>query len=215
MLLTALLGIFALAASAADVTGKWTAEVPGRGGNMQTNTFVFKADGSKLTGTLSGGRGGDVEITDGKIDGDNISFVVVRSFGGNTVKQLFKGTVSGDTIKFTRTMEGATRAQLRSIRSFGAADGDLCASNRISLCVRVWRVLIALQHGGGDFAAGGPDCWLTVRTPPAAQFIRQVGLIKRIPASPGQASCACGKRRRRSVGNGSLGHCSPLLFLTE
>src|SRR5205807_10412484 len=110
MLLTALLGIFALAASAADVTGKWTAEVPGRGGNMQTNTFVFKADGSKLTGTLSGGRGGDVEITDGKIDGDNISFVVVRSFGGNTVKQLFKGTVSGDTIKFTRTMEGADNA---------------------------------------------------------------------------------------------------------
>src|SRR5438270_9516093 len=110
MLLTALLGIFALAASAADVTGKWTAEVPGRGGNMQTNTFVFKADGSKLTGTLSGGRGGDVEITDGKIDGDNISFVVVRSFGDNTIKQAFKGTVSGDTIKFTRTTTGMDNA---------------------------------------------------------------------------------------------------------
>ena len=106
LLLSALLGLFACAAFAADVTGKWTAEVPGRGGNMQTNTFVFKADGAKLTGTLSGGRGGDVELTDGKIDGDNISFVVVRTFGDNTIKQTYKGAVSGDTIKFTRTMEG-------------------------------------------------------------------------------------------------------------
>lgn len=104
--LSALLGLFAFAAFAADVTGKWTAEVPGRSGNMQTNTFVFKADGAKLTGTLSGGRGGDVELTEGKVDGDNISFVAVRTFGDNTIKQTYKGKVSGDTIKFTRTMEG-------------------------------------------------------------------------------------------------------------
>ena len=110
LFLTALLGIFVFAATAADISGKWTAEVPGRGGNMQTNTFVFKAEGSKLTGTLSGGRGGDAEITDGKIDGDNVSFVVVRTFGDNTIKQAFKGTVSGDTIKFTRTTTGMDNA---------------------------------------------------------------------------------------------------------
>jgi len=105
-LLSTLLGLFAFAAFAADVTGKWTGEVPGRSGNMQTNTFVFKADGAKLTGTLNGGRGGDVELTEGKIDGDNISFVVVRTFGDNTIKQTYKGKVSGSEIKFTRTMEG-------------------------------------------------------------------------------------------------------------
>jgi hypothetical protein len=110
LLLTALVGIFAFAATAADVSGKWTAEVPGRGGNMQTNTFVLKADGAKLTGTANGGRGGDAEISDGKVDGDNVSFVVVRDFGGNTVKISYKGKVSGDTIKFTRTMEGMDNA---------------------------------------------------------------------------------------------------------
>ena len=110
LLLTALMGICAFAASAADVTGKWTAEVPGRGGNMQTNTFVLKSDGAKLTGTANGGRGGDVEITDGKVDGDNVSFVVVRDFGGNSIKITYKGKVSGDTIKFTRTMEGLDNA---------------------------------------------------------------------------------------------------------
>ena len=107
---TALLGIFAIAAYAADVTGKWTAEVPGRGGNMQTNTIVLKQEGVKLTGTLDGGRGGPVEITNGKVEGDTVSFTVVRSFGGNDVKQNFKGMVSGSEIKFTRTMEGGQGA---------------------------------------------------------------------------------------------------------
>jgi len=100
-----LLGIFAIAAYAADVTGKWTAEVPGRNGNMQTNTITLKQDGSKVTGTVDGGRGGPVEIQNGKVDGDTVTFTVVRSFGGNEIKQNFKGAVSGSEIKFSRTME--------------------------------------------------------------------------------------------------------------
>ena len=108
---TALLGIIAITAYAADVTGKWTAEVPGRGGNMQTNTIVLKQDGTKVTGTLDGGRGGPVEITNGKVEGDTVSFTVVRNFNGNEIKQTFKGTVSGSEIKFTRTMEGGQGGQ--------------------------------------------------------------------------------------------------------
>jgi hypothetical protein len=107
----ALLGVLAIAAYAADVTGKWTAEVPGRSGNMQTNTIVLKQDGTKVTGTLDGGRGGPVEITNGKVEGDTVSFTVVRNFNGNEIKQNFKGTVSGSEIKFTRTMEGGNAAQ--------------------------------------------------------------------------------------------------------
>jgi hypothetical protein len=110
LLLGALLGIFAFAASAADVTGKWTAQVPGRGGNTTENTFVFKVDGAKLTGTMDAGRGGPIEITDGKVSGDDISFTVVRNFGGNDMKFVYKGKVSGSEIKFTRTMEGMDNA---------------------------------------------------------------------------------------------------------
>lgn len=90
---------------AADVTGKWTAEVPGRGGEAMTVTMNLKADGNTLTGTVSGRRG-ETEISDGKVDGDNISFSVVREFNGNQFKQNYKGTVQGDTIHFTVTMEG-------------------------------------------------------------------------------------------------------------
>jgi hypothetical protein len=105
LLLIALLGIFSVAAWAADATGKWTAQVPGRGGNTTEQTFALKADGAKLTGTLSGGQGGEVQITDGKVSGDDISFVVIRNFNGNDIKITFKGKVSANEIKFTRTID--------------------------------------------------------------------------------------------------------------
>jgi hypothetical protein len=93
----ALSALLAVAAFAADVTGKWTAEVPGRDGNTNTTTFNLKADGSTLTGTVSG-RMGDTDITNGKIEGDNVSFDVVREFNGNSFTIHYKGTVSGDTM---------------------------------------------------------------------------------------------------------------------
>jgi hypothetical protein len=100
-----LLGLLSLTALAADVSGKWTAQVPGRGGQTREATFTFKADGNTLTGTVSG-RMGDMPIADGKIDGDTISFTQTLEFNGNTVKFLYKGAVSGDSIKFTRERDG-------------------------------------------------------------------------------------------------------------
>ncbi len=104
MLIT-LLALFGLVAFAADVTGKWTAEVPGRGGQPQTQTFTFKAEGDKLTGTVSGMQG-ETPFTDGKIAGDEISFIVVREIQGNKIKTTYKGTVSAGEIKFTMIREG-------------------------------------------------------------------------------------------------------------
>jgi hypothetical protein len=100
-----LLGLLALTAMAADVTGKWTAQMPGRNGQTRESTFNFKVDGNTVTGTISGPRG-DMEISDGKIDGDTITFSQTMEFNGNTMKILYKGTVSGDSINFTRTREG-------------------------------------------------------------------------------------------------------------
>jgi hypothetical protein len=90
---------------AADVTGKWTAEMPGRDGNTMTVTMNLKADGNALTGTVSGRRG-DNDISEGKVDGDNVSFDVVREFNGNKFTQHYVGKMDGDTIHFTIKMEG-------------------------------------------------------------------------------------------------------------
>ena len=64
--------LLAAASFAADISGKWTAEVQGRQGAM-TTTFVFKVEGEKLTGTVSG-RGGDTAISDGTVKGDELAF---------------------------------------------------------------------------------------------------------------------------------------------
>ena len=93
---------------AADVNGKWTAQVPGRDGQTRELTFTFKAEGERLTGSMSGQQG-DSEITDGKISGDQISFTVKINMQGNERKFLYKGTVSGDEMKVTRTIEGGNR----------------------------------------------------------------------------------------------------------
>jgi hypothetical protein len=110
-----MLGALALAltttsAFAADVAGKWTAQVPGRDGQTRETTFNFTPAGEKLTGTVSG-RNGDNPIVDGTVKGDDLAFAVSVSFGGNDVKLLYKGKVAGDEIKFTRTREGSDQGQ--------------------------------------------------------------------------------------------------------
>lgn len=86
----------------ADVNGKWTATQTMGQRTIET-TMTFKADGATLTGTISGRRG-DTEITDGKIDGDNISFTVKRQTQKGDFTSTYKGKVMGDEIKFTTTM---------------------------------------------------------------------------------------------------------------
>jgi len=98
--------VLALRASAwaADVTGKWVAQIQGRQGMTET-TFNFKVDGAALTGSMTNPQG-ETPITEGKVSGDEISFVIVRKFGENEVKILWKGKVAGDEIKFTREFQG-------------------------------------------------------------------------------------------------------------
>jgi hypothetical protein len=104
--ITALLfALSSVAALAADFNGKWTADVPGRNGNTQTVNFDFHVDGTTLTGKVSTMRG-DMDITNGKVDGDNISFDQVMNFNGNSMTMTYTGKADGDTIKFTRAMGG-------------------------------------------------------------------------------------------------------------
>ncbi|MDQ1469184.1 MAG: hypothetical protein QOJ99_664 [Bryobacterales bacterium] len=96
---------FTLVAAAADVTGKWTAESPGRNGTPQVTTFEFKPEGAKLEGSVTSTRGGNpmtTPITDGKVDGDTISFSQTLTMQGNEVKLTYTGKVKGDTIELTR-----------------------------------------------------------------------------------------------------------------
>ncbi len=103
--LLAILAVLSIAsvALAADVTGKWTGEITtGRG--PQPFNLELKQDGGALTGAVTGGRGGDLPIADGKVDGDTISFSTSTPGrdGGPPNVLKYTGKVGGDHIDFTR-----------------------------------------------------------------------------------------------------------------
>ncbi|MEP7364832.1 MAG: hypothetical protein ABI972_16380 [Acidobacteriota bacterium] len=100
--LIALVVVSTAALLAAGVDGKWTATQT-FGDRSFESTMTFKAEGTKLTGTVSGRRG-DNEIQDGKIEGDNISFTVKRQTQKGDFTSNYKGTVNGDEIEFTISM---------------------------------------------------------------------------------------------------------------
>jgi hypothetical protein len=108
-LASGLVALSAMVLLGADVDGKWTRETQGKNG-PQTQTLTLKADGGKLTGSMEGGGGrggaGATEITEGTVAGANVSFKIVRDFGGNSVTQVFKGTVSATELKLTQETEG-------------------------------------------------------------------------------------------------------------
>jgi len=101
----ALLLICAFTAAAADFNGKWVAQVPGRQGNTMEQTYTFKVEGAKLTGTVSSQRG-DQEITEGKVSGDDITFMIIRKFNEMEMKSIYKGKAAGNEIKFSMEMQG-------------------------------------------------------------------------------------------------------------
>ena len=91
---------------AADASGTWTWSTPGRdGGEPRKSTLTLKVEGEKVTGKLSApGRQGavtDVEIKEGKLKGDEISFTTSVERGGTTFTTKYTGKISGDTIKGT------------------------------------------------------------------------------------------------------------------
>lgn len=89
---------------AADIIGKWIAKIPSGRGTFET-VFSFRVYGTELVGTVSSFQG-ETAISEGKINGEEISFVVIRSFGRNEMKRVYKGKVVGDEIKFTREVQG-------------------------------------------------------------------------------------------------------------
>ena len=100
-----LLAALAITAAAADISGNWKATAEGPNGAME-RTFTFKVDGNKVTGESTSSMMGKSEISEGKIEGDTVSFVLTGKFGDQEVKLNYKGKISGNEIKFTSEMAG-------------------------------------------------------------------------------------------------------------
>jgi hypothetical protein len=96
------LALGSMTALAADLNGKWTGDLTTPKGT-ETLTFDLHVTGTTLTGTISSAKG-DTDLSEGKVDGDNISFTQVMNFDGDEMKTVFVGKVEGGGIKFTRTV---------------------------------------------------------------------------------------------------------------
>jgi hypothetical protein len=102
--------VFTIAALAADISGNWKGTAEGPQGNLE-RTFVFRVEGAKLTGETTSEMLGKSTITDGKVDGDNISFSITASMQGNELKLTYKGKVTGSEIQLTSEMSGGPGGQ--------------------------------------------------------------------------------------------------------
>jgi hypothetical protein len=91
-------------AFSADIDGKWTGEIEFGGQSMPVE-YTFKADGNTLTGSTMIMEN-PVQIEDGKIDGNNISFSLSFGEGEQAMKIEYKGVLTGDQLKLTFDMMG-------------------------------------------------------------------------------------------------------------
>jgi hypothetical protein len=99
---TALVFLSLSSLRAADVSGRWTATFNTEIGE-QSYTYEFVVKGTVLTGTAKGNLVGESKITDGKVDGDKISFVENASFMEMPIRIEYTGQMtSADEIKMTR-----------------------------------------------------------------------------------------------------------------
>jgi hypothetical protein len=92
-----------VSARGADIDGTWKGRREGIG--MLEQYFTFKADGNKLSGTVSYPGGSDTKISKGKIRGNKVEFVVETTNIMVDVEITYKGVLEGDEIKLTRQEE--------------------------------------------------------------------------------------------------------------
>ena len=114
-----LLLVLAASAQDADVLGNWIAKTPYRPAMSETvfsqaksqiifsravgeTVFSFMPNGTRLIGTVSFPEG-KAAISEGKIMGDKISFVVAGDPSANGMTMGYKGKIGLNEIKFTRT----------------------------------------------------------------------------------------------------------------
>lgn len=101
---------------APDVSGMWKGAFDFQGTSVPL-TFHLTAANNVVTGTVEGLPSTPVEIHDGKVDGDTVTFWVSSDYQGTTYKLVYKGKVSSDGIKFTLgTEDGSWGTELTATK---------------------------------------------------------------------------------------------------
>lgn len=107
----------ASALSAADLTGVWSGQLPGRNNTFTDISFKLIQSGTAISGKLYGDYN-SYQIVEGKIEADHIEFVVVtREQRGNEINDTrfkFSGTVKEESGEMELTRERQSVAKVGS-----------------------------------------------------------------------------------------------------
>jgi hypothetical protein len=98
VLLAFSLAVVTIGALSAEVAGLWKASFTPPDGHHHESTLDLQVTDGKISGKISSKRG-SVPITDGKVNGSEISFTVNRKGNGDDITVTFSGTVEKDTMK--------------------------------------------------------------------------------------------------------------------
>lgn len=91
---------------APSIDGKWAGTFAGgMGGQPMELDYEFISEGYTLKGSATGGPGDRIEIQNGKIEGNNISFDVPVEMGQMKMTVKYTGVLSGDELKLSFIME--------------------------------------------------------------------------------------------------------------
>jgi hypothetical protein len=98
--------LIALPSVAQDAAGRWNASVDSPNGPFAF-VFEFAVDAAgKLTGSWQNEFFGSVPISDGTVNGNDVSFKVTFEGGPAPMTISYKGTVKGDELALTSKFEG-------------------------------------------------------------------------------------------------------------
>jgi enterochelin esterase-like enzyme len=135
---------------ATGVTGTWKAAFDTQPG-VQQYTFTLKQDGATVAGKASvdsNGEKREVELKEGKITGDTVSFVELLTIQDNSINITFTGKVTDNEIKFTRQVGDFGSSEATAKREVVAAPAQSEANPPAAGP--------GARRGGGRRGLGGP-----------------------------------------------------------
>lgn len=137
--------VLPLSLFAADISGTWKSEFDSQIG-VQKYTYTFKQDGTHLTGKARseiGDQKREVELTEGKVDSDAISFIELLDFEGNDIRITYTGKLSpdGNQIQFHREVGDFAKEDIVAQR-----EANLPAAAAIDM-TGIWKADFDTQRG--------------------------------------------------------------------
>ena len=163
-------------ARAADAGGTWKGTFDFQGSSVPLTFHLTVASGA-VTGTVEGLPTTPVEIHDGKVIGDTITFWVNTDYQGQSYKLMYTGKVSaaGDEIAFSfATDDGSFSSQLTASRSADAAAAPVPAVAATDV-TGIWK---------GAFDFNGTSMPLTIHLTSAAGAV--TGTVEGLPTTPAE-----------------------------